>query len=144
MMLTLQRHDLKIKYLPGVDLSVADALSGSYLPETTETLIPDLEVNVWLPNAWKLMKSTLQTYHLSVTSEKYAEFQQATADDPGMQPLSPLVQNGCPKSKEAQGGCTKHCLPLLGLQRFRAQRLNVAHSLRKEMLHTSMNRIKVL
>ena len=45
MMLTLQRYDLTVKYRPGVELSEADALSRSYLPETTETLIPDLEVN---------------------------------------------------------------------------------------------------
>ena len=51
MMLTLQRYDLKVKYLPGSELSVADALSRSYLQETTETLIPDLEV--------KSMKFTL-------------------------------------------------------------------------------------
>ena len=44
-MLTLQRYDLNVKYRPGVELSVADALTRSYLPETTETLIPDLEVN---------------------------------------------------------------------------------------------------
>ena len=43
--LTLQRYDLNVKYRPGVELSVADTLSRSYLPETTETLIPDLEVN---------------------------------------------------------------------------------------------------
>ena len=45
MTLTLQRYVLNVKYRPGVELSVADALSRSYLPETTETLIPDLEVN---------------------------------------------------------------------------------------------------
>ena len=44
MMLTLQRYDLKVKYLgPGSELSVADALSRSYLHESTETLIPDLK-----------------------------------------------------------------------------------------------------
>jgi len=42
MMLTLQRYDLKVKYRPGVELSVADALSRSHLPETAVTLIPDL------------------------------------------------------------------------------------------------------
>ena len=37
MMLTLQRYDLKVKYRPGVELSIPDALSRSYLPETDET-----------------------------------------------------------------------------------------------------------
>ena len=45
MMLILQRYDLKVKYVPGSELSVADALSRAYLEETKESLIPDLEVN---------------------------------------------------------------------------------------------------
>ena len=35
MMLTLQRYDLHVKYRAGVELSVADSLSRSFLPETT-------------------------------------------------------------------------------------------------------------
>ena len=76
MMLTLQRYDLKVTYCPGVELSVANALSRSYLPETTETLIPDLEVN-----------EVHLTTHLPISPEKYVEFQQATAADPVMQAL---------------------------------------------------------
>ena len=45
MMLILQRYDLKVKYVPGSELSVADALSRAYLEETKESLIPDLEVD---------------------------------------------------------------------------------------------------
>ena len=74
MMLTLQRYDLKAKYLPGSELSVADALSRSYLHESTETLIPDLEVN-----------EIHLTAHFLISPEKYAEFQNATADDTAMQ-----------------------------------------------------------
>ena len=77
MMLTLQRYDLKVKYRPGVELLVADALGRSYLPETTETLIPDLEVN-----------EVNLTTHLHILPEKYVELQQATAADPVMQALS--------------------------------------------------------
>ena len=77
MMLTLQRYDLKVKYRPGKDLSLADALSRSYLPETTETLIPDLEVN-----------EVHLTTHVPISPEKYVEIQQATAADPVMQALS--------------------------------------------------------
>ena len=45
MMLTMQRYDLQVKYRSGSERSVADELSRSYLQETTESLIPDLEVN---------------------------------------------------------------------------------------------------
>ena len=48
MMLTLQRYGLNVKYHPGVELLVADALGRSYLPETTETLIPDQEVFLFI------------------------------------------------------------------------------------------------
>ena len=45
MMLILQRYELKVKYVPGSELSVADALSRACLEETKESLISDLEVN---------------------------------------------------------------------------------------------------
>ena len=45
MLLTMQRYDLKVKYRSGSERSVAGELSRSYLQETTESLIPDLEVN---------------------------------------------------------------------------------------------------
>ena len=88
-MLTLQRYDLKVKYLPGSELSVADALSRSYLQETTETLNPDLEVN-----------EVQLAAHLPISPEKYAESQKATADAPAMEALSTVVLNGWPAKKE--------------------------------------------
>ena len=45
MMLILQRYDLKVRYVPGSELSVADALKKAYLEETKESLTPDLEVD---------------------------------------------------------------------------------------------------
>ena len=88
-MLTLQWYDLNVKYCPGVELSVADALSRSYLPETTETLIPDLKVN-----------EVHLTTHLPILPEKYVELQQATAADPVIKALSSIIQHGWPKSKD--------------------------------------------
>lgn len=129
MMLTLQRYDLTVKYRPRVELSVADALSRSYLPETTETLIPDLEVN-----------EAHLTTHLPILSEKYVELQQATADDPVMQALTSIFQHGWPKSKEdlptavRQYWDYKDELSSVDGLLFRAQRLIVPHSWRKEML----------
>ena len=102
LMLTLQRYDLKVKYRPGVQLSVADALSRSYLPETTETLIPDLEVN-----------EVHLTTHLPMSPEKYVELEEAMAADPVMQALSSIIKHGWPKK---QGRCTKCFAPTLGLQ----------------------------
>ena len=129
MMLTLQRYDLKVKYLPGSELSVADALSRSYLQETTETLIPDLEVN-----------EVHLTAHLPISPEKYAEFQKATADDPTMQALRSVVLNGWPGNKEELPGnvreywCYRDEISSVDGLLFKAQKLIVPQSMRKEML----------
>ena len=129
MMLTLQRYDLKVKYRPGVELSVADALSRSYLPETAETLIPDLEV-----------KEVHLTTHLPFSPEKYVEMQQATAADPVMQALTSIIQHGWPKSKKdvpnalRQYWDSRDELSSVDGLLFKAQRLIVPHSWRKEML----------
>ena len=129
MMLTLQRYDLNVKYRPGVELSVADGLSRSCLPETTETLIQDLEVN-----------EVHLTTHLPISPEKYVELQQATAADPVMQALSSIIQHGWPKSKDdvpnalCQYWDYRDELSSVDGLLFRAQRLIVPHSWRKEML----------
>ena len=129
MMLTLQQYDLKVKYLPGSELSVADALSRSYLQETTETLIPDLEVN-----------EVQLTAHLPISPEKYAEFQNVTADDPPMKALRMVVRNGWPGNKEELPGNVREywnyrdeISSVDGLL-FKAQKLIVPQSVRKEML----------
>ena len=124
MTLTLQRYVLNVKYRPGVELSVADALSRSYLPETTETLIPDLEVN----------EAHLKT-HLSISPEKYVELQQATAADPGVQALSSIIQSGPRARMMYQYWDYRDELSSVDGLLFRAQRLIVPHSWRKEMLH---------
>ena len=129
MMLTLQRYDLKVKYLPGSELSVADALSRSYPQETTETLIPDLEVN-----------EVHLTAHLPISPEKYAEFQKATADDPTMQALRSVVLNGWPGNEEELPGnvreywCYRDEISSVDGLLFKAEKLIVPQSMRKEML----------
>ena len=70
MMLILQRYELKVKYVPGSELSVADALSRAYLEETKESLISDLEVN-----------EVQLTPHFPISRKRYCAFQQATAAD---------------------------------------------------------------
>ena len=93
LVLILQRYDLKVTYVPGSELSVADALSRAYLEETKQSVIPDLEVN-----------EVQLTAHLPISQERYSEFQQATAADPTLKALSTVVRNGWP--------CHKQELPL--------------------------------
>ena len=126
---TLQRYDLKGKYCPGVELSAADALSRSHLPETTETLISDLEVN-----------EVHLTTHLPVSPKKYVELQQATTTDPVVKAFSSIIQHGWPKSKEDVPNVVRQYwdyrdeLSSVDGLLFRAQQLIVPHSWRKEML----------
>ena len=129
MMLILQRYDLKVKYVPGSELSVADALSRAYLEETKESLIPDLEVN-----------EVQLTAHLPISQERYCEFQQATAADPTLQVLSTVVRNGWPCHKQElplavheYWSCRDEISEIDGLL-LKAQKLIVPQSKRKEML----------
>ena len=59
------RNMKKVKYKPGKLMFMADHLSRSFLPETKETLIPDVEVNSISP----------ATY-LPLSQERYLELQQ--------------------------------------------------------------------
>lgn len=88
MTLTLQRYDLKVKYVSGSELSFVDALSRAYLEETKESLIPDIEVN-----------EVQLTAHLPILQERYSEFQQATAANPTYQALSTVLRSGWPYRK---------------------------------------------
>ena len=129
MMLILQWYDLKVKYVPGSEPYVADALSRAYLEETKESFIPDLEVN-----------EVQLTAHLPISQERYSKFQQATAADPTLKALGTVVRNGWPCHKQElplavreDWSCRDEISEIDGLL-FKAQKLIVPQSKRKEML----------
>ena len=70
MMLSLQQYNQKVKFKPGAEMSLADALSRAFLPETKEILVPDLEVN-----------EVNLTANFPISPERYLELQKATAND---------------------------------------------------------------
>ena len=88
MMMSLQRYQFKVKYKPGKELLLADALSRAYLPESCEVLVEDVEVN-----------EIEVTAHLPISPEKYKEFKTATAEDTVLQKLQKVVTEGWPCSK---------------------------------------------
>ena len=104
-------------------------MSRSYLQETTETLVPDLEVN-----------EVQLTAHLSISSEKYTEFKKATTDDTALQALTTVILNGWPKRKDelpsnvCQYWGYRDEISLVDELLFKAQKLIVPQSMRKEML----------
>ena len=89
LLLAIQKYDLTVQYKPGKLMFVADTLSRSFLDETKEELVPDLEVN-----------SVFLNSHLPVSPNRYSEFQLQTANDPDLQLLQKTVQSGWPENKE--------------------------------------------
>ena len=83
MLLQLQSYSLTVKYTPGKEMDLADTLSRSNLKETSEILVPDLEVNL--------------VQMLAISPEKYSEFQEATAKDPVLSSLKRQILQGWPK-----------------------------------------------
>ena len=88
LLLTLQKYDLKVTYKPGKLMFLADALSRSYLDETQEDLVPEVDVNVVSLNS-----------HLPLSADRYSELQEHTANDTVLQALHKVVQSGWPESK---------------------------------------------
>ena len=88
LLLTLQKYDLKVTYKPGNLMFLADALSRSYLDETQEDLVPEVDVNVVSLNS-----------HLPLSADRYSELQEHTANDTVLQALHKVVRSGWPQSK---------------------------------------------
>ena len=88
LLLTLQKYDLKVTYKPGKLMFLADALSRSYLDETQEDLVPEVDVNVVSLNS-----------HLPLSADRYSELQEHTANDTVLQALHKIVRSGWPESK---------------------------------------------
>ena len=129
MMRILQRYDLKVKYVPGSELSIADALSRAYLKASNESPIPYLKVN-----------KVRLTFHLPISQERYSEFQQATANDLTLQALTTVVRDGWPRHRqELLLAVREYCLcrdeisEIDGLL-LEAQKLIVPQSKKKQML----------
>ena len=83
MMLRLQPYDLKVKYRPGKEIPLGDALSRANLPEEEPEMEP-------------VMVNTVD--HIAVTPSRFKEFQQATANE--LNELYQLVLKGWPDTKQ--------------------------------------------
>ena len=83
MMLRLQPYDVKVRYVPGKDIPMGDALSRANLPGAEED-IEHIVVNM--------------VNFISVTPSRYSSFQETTADE--MNELYHLILKGWPDTKE--------------------------------------------
>ena len=84
LLLRLQHYHLKVKYVPGKQMFIADALSRAHL-ETTYTIqgIPDAETE---------MQVHLLVANLPISEKKLKEFQEATTADPTLQTVAQLTK----------------------------------------------------
>ena len=80
MLLRLQNYDLKIKYKPGKQMILTDALSR-YAPQVGPEVPLDIAI-----------------HHIHITPEKKLEFQQTIQDDPLLQSLTETIVAGWPEN----------------------------------------------
>ena len=127
MIMSIQRYRISVKYRPGKELLIADALSRAPLPDEALGLIyEEYDIN------------TLTT--VSISETKLDQIRQTTLNDPDLQSLKPLIQHGWPDSK--------HQTPLAARPYWdyrdemtiqdgiilRGERVVIPSSLQKEML----------
>ena len=95
MLMRLQRYDIQLKYVPGKEMYISDALSRAYLEECNETLVDeDIDVN-------------LIEQELPMTEEKLQELKNATRNDNQLMALANTVQSGWPESRLQVPDCVR-------------------------------------
>uniref|UniRef100_A0A3P9IGQ4 Gypsy retrotransposon integrase-like protein 1 n=1 Tax=Oryzias latipes TaxID=8090 RepID=A0A3P9IGQ4_ORYLA len=128
MLMRLQKYSLEVKYKPGKELHVADALSRACLNEHKEILIDEeMEVNCI-------------SHQLPVSEEKLRDFRNATAEDPELRLVAKAIQSGWPEKQRQLPDNIKQYWTFReelsyedGLI-FKNSRLVVPHTMRSEML----------
>ena len=93
MILRLQKYNINVVYKPGSQMYVADHLSRAYLADQGE---PSDEFQVFV---LKLEEINLLN-NVKITSERLAQLQKATEQDPIMQSLKNTILIGWPDTRE--------------------------------------------
>lgn len=90
MILRLQHYDIKLIYVPGCDLKIADTLSRAYVTEIVEDddLEQEVDAHVYL-----LLKN------FEITDQQLLNFQNMTNNDSELQLLKNYIRNGWPADK---------------------------------------------
>ena len=86
MLLRLQTYSLIVKYKKGRHMFLADTLSRVFLPE------------IHMCNFSKELGSIDHTMSLELSNERLQQFKHVSADDPVLQQLCKIIQQGWPVS----------------------------------------------
>lgn len=86
-LMRIQKYSLEVKYKPGKEMHIADALSRAFPKEHHEKLLDeDLQVN-------------FVNHHLPVSDEKLQEFKVATKEDAKLLLVADAIQRGWPDTQ---------------------------------------------
>ena len=127
--LALQRYNLHVNYKPGKEMYIADHLSRSYLNETVENLVPDLQIN-----------EVHLIAHLPVSDVMYKQIQTETAKDADLTELMETVLNGWPNNKDDLPSSARPYwtfrdeLSCIDGILYKSEKIVIPKSLRKKML----------
>lgn len=91
--LGMQKYDILVKYKPGKELLLADALSRAYLKDEDHAFEEEIETHVC---------AIIRNF--PITLEKKEEFIEGTNNDPELQILKQYIQNGWPKGRNQVPG----------------------------------------
>ena len=83
MLMKLQRYDLKVEYMKGTELYVADTLSRAHLPETSDDFDEELEVSIVL----------------AVSDTKMSQIGRETDKDETLKILKSVILEGWPENR---------------------------------------------
>ena len=140
MLLRLQRYNLEVKYKPGSQMYVADYLSRAYLKHQDSQ--PRDEFQVFALEVEEI--NPMDT--VKITSERLAQLQKTTEQDPVMQTLKSTILVGWPETREQVPISIRDYwnfredLTLHNGILFKSQRIIISHALRPEVisrLHSS-------
>ena len=130
MMIQIQPYDLEVRYSPGAEIPIPDALSRLHLPDMDTQLQNDIEVYVHT-----VMKS------LPVSDSKLEEIRHETRQDAQLATLTSLVHDGWPSKRQS---CPMEVLAFWNIQHelsvhdgllLKGQRIIIPHTLRTNILH---------